>query len=227
MRAYTLFAAVICCLTVASLCRSSSAVTLRLPKISDDAASCHNSTSIAECHTKANCTWCQSTLFPSGCWASSEAKFLPGFAYHCEEAPSAAEPAHGCMLKATEVECSASEQCAWCNGLLGASCFSKDQAQMLPPGFYTCKETGEKILAAALAAAPAHGSEPGSSCSGPTDRKACRKNKGCVWCEGSFGPSSCYSEDQAKYLPAQFFKCSKPKHANNNDSGIGAAVAAA
>jgi hypothetical protein len=78
MRAHTLVAAVICSLAVASLFEPSNALKLRLPDINDDAASCHNSTSIAECHTKTNCTWCQSTLFPSGCWASSEAKFLPG-----------------------------------------------------------------------------------------------------------------------------------------------------
>jgi hypothetical protein len=40
------------------------------------------------------------------------------------------------MLKETEDECSVSEQCAWCNGLLGASCFSKvrqhTQVSMLP-----------------------------------------------------------------------------------------------
>jgi hypothetical protein len=37
-------------------------------------------------------------------------------------------------------------------------------------------------------------------------------------------------QDQAKYLPAQFFKCSKPKHASNmelKDSDDVAAVAAA
>lgn len=233
MRAHTLVAAVICCLAVASVCRPANALNIRFPKLGDDAASCHNSTSISECHIKTNCTWCQSTLFPSGCWATSEAKFLPGFAYHCEGAPSPAQPVLGCMLK-TEAECSASEQCAWCDGLLGASCFSKDQAQMLPPRFYTCKETGKDSLAAPddeSAAAPGPGPGPGASCSGPTDRKACRKVAGCVWCEGSFGPGSCYSEDQAKYLPAQFFKCSKPKPSDSDDDsedgGDDAAVAAA
>lgn len=73
----------------------------------------------------------------------------------------------------------------------------QDQAQMLPPRFYTCKETGKDSLAAPddePAAAPGPGPGPGASCSGPTDRKACRKVAGCVWCEGSFGPGSCYSE---------------------------------
>jgi hypothetical protein len=65
---------------------------------------------------------------------------------------------------------------------------------MLPPRFYTCKETGQDKLAAAAPAAPAPGPGPGMGCSGPTDKKACRKVKGCVWCEGSFGPGSCYSE---------------------------------
>lgn len=26
------------------------------------------------------------------------------------------------------------------------------------------------------------------------DKKACGKEKGCLWCEGSFGPASCYDE---------------------------------
>eukprot|EP00882_Tetradesmus_deserticola_P001643 GHRQ01001770.1.p1 GENE.GHRQ01001770.1~~GHRQ01001770.1.p1 ORF type:complete len:218 (+),score=29.96 GHRQ01001770.1:110-763(+) len=216
MRVHVNLASVICCVAAASLCRSTTAIALHLPKLGDDAASCHNSTSIVECHTKSNCTWCQSTLFPSGCWADSEAMFLPGFAYHCEDAPSAAKPTQGCMLKATEAECSGNEQCAWCSGFLSASCFSKDQAHMLPSRFYTCKETDQQVPAAA----------PGSTCSGPTDRKACRRGKGCVWCEGSFGRGSCYSEDQAKYLPAQFFKCSAPKHASSSGHSSGAGLAA-
>jgi hypothetical protein len=65
---------------------------------------------------------------------------------------------------------------------------------MLPPRFFTCKETDEDESATTIAAAPTPGPGPGSSCSGSTDRKACRKVEGCVWCEGSFGPGSCYSE---------------------------------
>lgn len=26
------------------------------------------------------------------------------------------------------------------------------------------------------------------------DKKACGKEKGCLWCEGGFGPGSCYDE---------------------------------
>jgi hypothetical protein len=38
------------------------------------------------------------------------------------------------------------------------------------------------------------GPTPGAGCSSAMDKKGCGKEKGCVWCEGSFGPGSCYEE---------------------------------
>jgi hypothetical protein len=78
-------------------------------------------------------------------------------------------------------------------------CCLQDQAKFLPAQFFKCskpKHASKAVdsTAAAPAAAPAPGPGPGMGCSGPTDKKACRKSKGCVWCEGSFGPGSCYSE---------------------------------
>jgi len=35
------------------------------------------------------------------------------------------------------------------------------------------------------------------------DKKSCGKEKGCLWCEGSFGPASCYDEVSAMVLIAE------------------------
>ena len=47
----------------------------------DDAKNCHNSTSEATCLTKANCTFCESSLLPSGCFFEPETLLLPKSAW--------------------------------------------------------------------------------------------------------------------------------------------------
>lgn len=92
--------------------------------------------------------------------------------------------------------------CLWCESSFGpASCYSKQQADFLPTGFFKCRKHKEDEVPALIAKSgepgpptPGPTPGPGASCSGATDRKACRHQKGCVWCEGSFGPASCYDE---------------------------------
>jgi hypothetical protein len=66
----------------------------------------------------------------------------------------------------------------------------QSEAKFLPKEFFKCKEL--KPTAAAVAAEPNPG--PGAGCSMAVDKKACGKEKGCLWCEGGFGPGSCYDE---------------------------------
>jgi hypothetical protein len=66
------------------------------------------------------------------------------------------------------------------------------QAKLLPKQLYKCKKP--KPAAAAAAADPNPEPTPGAGCSSAMDKKGCGKEKGCVWCEGSFGPGSCYDE---------------------------------
>ncbi len=48
------------------------------PHDADQVASCHNSTGMDACLTLPNCTWCSSTLLPSGCYFTPETSILPG-----------------------------------------------------------------------------------------------------------------------------------------------------
>ena len=43
----------------------------------DDAKNCHNSTSEEVCLTKMNCTFCESSMLPSGCFYEPETLLLP------------------------------------------------------------------------------------------------------------------------------------------------------
>ena len=71
------------------------------------------------------------------------------------------------------------------------------QAKFLPKQFYKCKKPKAAASLEQIATAdpnPGPGPTPGAGCSMATEKKACGKEKGCVWCEGSFGPGSCYDE---------------------------------
>lgn len=58
-------------------CQASAAALTSFKQYRTDAADCHNSSSLAICESKTNCTWCQATIVPSGCYLDSEAKLLP------------------------------------------------------------------------------------------------------------------------------------------------------
>jgi hypothetical protein len=72
------------------------------------------------------------------------------------------------------------------------------QAKFLPKQFFKCKKPKKVVSmvqpAAAAASEPNPEPTPGAGCSSATDKKGCGEEEGCVWCEGSFGPSSCYDE---------------------------------
>jgi len=71
----------------------------------------------------------------------------------------------------------------------------QSQAKFLPKQFYKCKKPKK-----AVAAAPTPGPQPGAGCSMAMDKKSCGKEKGCLWCEGSFGPASCYDKVRSAVL---------------------------
>ena len=72
----------------------------------------------------------------------------------------------------------------------------QSQAKFLPKQFFKCKKP-KKVVSLpqpATAADPNPEPTPGAACSGATDKKGCGEEKGCLWCEGSFGPGSCCDE---------------------------------
>lgn len=199
-RSLSLLLVAACVLALAAA--QADAFSLRFILGNDAVQNCHNSTSEEMCVGKTNCTWCSSLLLPSGCYHDDEATLLPKFAFKCDNgtAPSAtAAPAAAAPKKKKK-----------CDGH-GSS--GLKAAMMMLGGGSSATAAAEKEDDAAPPGPPGPPGPtpgpPGPNCSGATEEKGCFKTKGCVWCDGSFGPGSCYSKDQAAFLPKQFFKCKK------------------
>ncbi|GBF90786.1 hypothetical protein Rsub_03087 [Raphidocelis subcapitata] len=128
--------------------------------------------------------------------------------------PSAA----ACHNSTSKAECLRKDACVFClASLVPSGCFLDSEAKLLPGFMYNCSDdAAEEAAAAALGKGgkkpdPGPGPIPGPGCATIKDKKDCKHSPDkCVWCTGMFGQDSCYSEDQAKFLPSAFFKCSKP-----------------
>ncbi|KAF8072361.1 hypothetical protein HT031_000020 [Scenedesmus sp. PABB004] len=136
-------------------CLAAAGANARLaPLGSPAAAACHNSTSKAECLQTVNCTFCSSTLLPSGCYLDSEAALLPSFAFTCQNGsepdPDPEQKAPTCALAADQAACGAAG-CAWCTSpLLGSACVRQGRAGLLPSFLFTCHGIAAKGGANAL-----------------------------------------------------------------------------
>lgn len=81
-------------------------------------------------------------------------------------------------------------------------CFEAAIAQKLPSKLFTCDFP---------APPPPSPSDPGlgTDCQSFKTEDACSQG-GCVWCVSAAVPSSCYTEEEAKRLPAAVFQCKLP-----------------
>ncbi|KAK9830026.1 hypothetical protein WJX72_009283 [[Myrmecia] bisecta] len=99
----------------------------------------------------------------------------------------------------SEVACAVAADCSYCSSdLVRSACYPNEEAAVLskvPGGFFDC--AGQPSRA-----------PPVKQCT-DTDEASCKADDGCVWCASAAVGASCYTEAEAKKLPAAIFDCSK------------------
>eukprot|EP00756_Hemistasia_phaeocysticola_P063609 Hpha_TRINITY_DN7084_c0_g1::TRINITY_DN7084_c0_g1_i1::g.22922::m.22922 len=125
------------------------------------------------------------------------------------------------LLSTSESVCNADSRCVWCNcSASPSSCWSCADAQGLVPSNYhcdkgvvpgssngTCGSAPEKKEV--KKAVPAVKPQPAADCSDSTTESACNADSGCVWCNCSALPSSCWSCADAQKLVPSINHCDK------------------
>ena len=92
--------------------------------------------------------------------------------------------------------------CTLCHSTFGKFdvCFEPAVARKMPAKLFECEFPAPPQPAAVDAA-----------CGQQADEASCASSPGCVWCLSAAVPSACYSESEAKRLPAGAFQCKFPQ----------------
>lgn len=216
---------------------TASALPLKHLLRSNASVACHSATGKDVC-SQSNCTWCSSSLLPSGCFLDAETTLLPTWIYTCDTPSdlllSEASLASGspCKDALNETACGAALGCVWCAksgkavkpwGKTG-KCVSEAKSAWLPPKLFNCSAKADAPAAALLKPKPAPKPAPAATCTDAVTKAACKDVDGCTWC--SYAPSAaagknktgtCVTEAAAAWLPPQIFMCGKPSDAGDND----------
>ncbi|KAL4426690.1 hypothetical protein ABPG77_004746 [Micractinium sp. CCAP 211/92] len=81
------------------------------------------------------------------------------------------------------------------------TCFETSIAKKLPPKLFECDFAPPS---------PPPTPPPTTDCGSLSEEGTCEEAHGCVWCISAAVPSACYTEAEAKRLPAAVFKCDFP-----------------
>lgn len=83
-------------------------------------------------------------------------------------------------------------------------CFETAIAKRLPTKLFACD------FPPVPPPEPAPEPQPDVDCQSYHDEDTCSAKKGCVWCFSAAVASACYTESEAKRLPAAVFRCKFP-----------------
>ena len=150
------------------------------------------------------CAWCTSGAVGNTCFKESDAQTLPASVFHCEyDAAAKLYASNTCNDLTSESACMAGEEngvkCSWCtSGAVGNSCFTETDAKTLPTSVFHCEYD---VLAASAT----------EICNDLTSEDACMAgsegSEQCAWCTSGAVGNSCFTESDAKTLPASVFHC--------------------
>jgi len=185
----------------------------------DKKVECDKVKEAEDCNDERECTWCANSFGGEGsCYSADSAKFLPAQIFTCGRD---AEDKPDCMAQKVEDDCLDTNGCSWCAPAIGgdamASCFSDDIAKFFPAQAMKCSsgdddDDNDDVLALEKKHKTHDdddddgGKKP--QCGKLKDEDDCDDTKGCTWCTTSIiNTSSCYSDEVAKFLPPQIFKC--------------------